>query len=59
MPIGELLVLVYHVIAHVGRVMAIALRLLDGDIACVWTEKRVGLLALLDLFVLRRKKASC
>lgn len=50
--IGELLVVVDHIVAHVGRVMVVALRLLNGNITRVRTEKRVGLLALLYLFIL-------
>lgn len=50
MLVSELLVVVDHVVAR--RVEIVALRLLDGDIAGVGTEKRVGLLAFLNLFIL-------
>ena len=39
-------------VSSVGRVTAIALRLLHRNVARVWHEERVRLLALLDVLVL-------
>ena len=52
MLVSELLVVVDHVVAR--RVEIVALRLLDGDIAGVGCEQRVGLAALFDFFVLQQ-----
>eukprot|EP00353_Schmidingerella_taraikaensis_P018213 CAMPEP_0185611070 /NCGR_PEP_ID=MMETSP0436-20130131/14341_1 /TAXON_ID=626734 ORGANISM="Favella taraikaensis, Strain Fe Narragansett Bay" /NCGR_SAMPLE_ID=MMETSP0436 /ASSEMBLY_ACC=CAM_ASM_000390 /LENGTH=52 /DNA_ID=CAMNT_0028243851 /DNA_START=357 /DNA_END=515 /DNA_ORIENTATION=- len=45
-------------VANRGRLMALALRLLHGDIASMGREERVRLLALLDLLVLRLTKTA-
>lgn len=48
----------HQIAATYVRVMPIALRLLNGHIARMRTEKRVRLLTLLDLLILHTKQTS-